>query len=232
MNKTLNIEGIIYKTVKSTNNSITFCVLSNSGEIYTVLSKGSIKGYSKKNLFLEIGNKVNVEIVEGYTVPVLKSIALKTECELGKTSLEGFYYLSFICEVTGRIIFEGQEEILIYILLEEIIYQTPKDIFLELNYFLIRLMQLLGHELHFFSDLLIDKDKVQLNFSLPEGTIEKFLSITPYKVLKYLQNADSIYLVKKLKPSKNANKELFILLVQLFETVFQLKIKSALFLQE
>ena len=93
-------------------------------------------------------------------------------------------------------------------------------------------MQLVRHEIHFLSDVLIEKDKVQSNWSLPEGTIEKFLSITPYKVLKYLQNADSIYLVKKLKPSKNANKELFILLVQLFETVFQLKIKSALFLQE
>lgn len=231
MNKTLNIEGIIYKTVKSTNNSITFCVLSNSGEIYTVLSKGSIKGYSKKNLFLELGNKVNLEIVEGYAVFVLKSIVLKKECGLGKASLEGFYYLSFICEVTSKVIFEGQEEILIYSLLEEIIFQTPKEIFLELNYFLVKLMQLLGHELHFSTDV-IDQEKLQLKFSLPHGTLRKPLPTTLYKILKFLINTNSLVLVKKLKPSRAINKELFTLLVELFESVFQLKIKSALFLHQ
>lgn len=228
MNKTENIEGIIYKVVKSSNNSITFSVLTNLGEKYTVLSKGSIKGYSKKNLFLELGNNVNLEIIEGYAVPVLKSVVLKKECELAKFSLEGFYYLSFISEVTSKVIFEGQEEVLIYILVKELLYQTPNEIFLALDYYLARLLTLLGHDPH-FSTSIIDSEKIQISFSLPDGTLEKTLSITGYKTLNYILKADSFVSVQKLKPLKATNKELFLLLLELFENVFQLKIKSAIF---
>lgn len=233
MTKTNNVTGYIYKVIKNTNNSSTFYIIAETGEKISVFSKGGKQGFSKKNILVEIGRKVDLELISGYKVLVLKSIKLVKENKDWVENLNNFYALSFICEITDKLCYEGQEEPDLYSLLNYVMTLQPSKIYFLCSFYIAVSLIVTGHLPDIFTDKnVLSETTVDIFWEdlTQENHYKKVIDITTYKVFKYLCTESEFSKIFKVKLSVTEERNLLAFAIEIFENTLNVKLKSKEFL--
>jgi hypothetical protein len=146
MSKTKNLQGIIFKISNSGDADKVLNLITRGGERVTLFAKSVKKAGSRKAYAIEIGNCVKAKVVEGYGIPIISDIQIVSENIHWKAEYKLMFFLQMIFEVLDKFLYEGNNEIQVYRLIEEVMSLNQiHDTRFIVSTFIIKLLKITGN---------------------------------------------------------------------------------------
>lgn len=226
------IKGIIYRVHNSGVSDKLFHILTSEGNKVSVVAKSVRNKSGKRSSLIEIGNFVEVKVLEGYNLPILTEIKVINEFREFKNDYNLIVILQVAMEIVDKFAYEGIEDSSLFINLVDLL--SSKELKKSISIFILKVLSDSGHlfDINRFVDSNVEiskDDKIFYSLDAPgylsnsEGNIlleprifksQKFFLQTEFK--------DSVRL--SLEDSEWA--ELLKLHIRWFEQIMDIKLKS------
>jgi len=145
MNQTKNFKGIIYKIFSSGPADKVVYLIDEEGRKNIFIAKGVKKQNSKKAYAIDLGNYLDIKIVEGYAVPILVETKALNEFTSWKKEYNRIILLQFFCEVIDKFCFEENKDAELFKVFYNTLILTTDKIFYQSAVFLLKILNSTGN---------------------------------------------------------------------------------------
>lgn len=141
-----SIEGIIFRDYNSGVNDKVVLMITHNGSKFPFLVKGVRKQNSKKSHAIEMGNKIKLKYVLGYSLPIATDIKVIQNNQKWKKEVDKNILLQMICETLTHFSVEESDDPQLFKLFDEVLSTQPnsENFVLLSAVYLFKLLQISG----------------------------------------------------------------------------------------
>lgn len=215
MSKSSSISGIIFRYYNSGASDKVASLIQENGARINVLFKGVKNEKSKKAGFLEIGNFLDVKVVEGFGLPIVSDVSFRNENINWRVDMNQVFFLEMGCEIIDKTCVEGQEHRELFYCFKDFIEFGPVDVVFCISILIIKTLEEINHNDNFLDQM------IKFAVSTPDENTK----IRIFKSIKFI-SINSFKNALRIDLTKNEKLFLFDLLLNYFESNIK-KLKSS-----
>lgn len=153
MSKSSSISGIIFRYYNSGASDKVACLIQENGSRINVLFKGVKNEKSKKAGFLEIGNFLDIKVVEGFGLPIVSDASFRKENTNWRVDMNRVFFLEMACEIIDKTCVEEQEHLESFYCFKDFIEIGYTDLIFSISILIIKTLEEINHNDNFLDQM-------------------------------------------------------------------------------